>query len=116
MAERKILTDEQWAKIQPLLPKFKRSRKGGRRPVGNRPVFEGILWILRTGIRQKDFSLHSLKNSRGSMFKPRLCRVPMVAIEQAAKPLAAFDRTITRWVSLGFHRPAVIQALVWPLV
>ena len=54
MAKRKLLTDEQWAKIAPLLPAFPRSRKGGRKPCGNRPVFEGILWILRTGARWQD--------------------------------------------------------------
>jgi len=48
------LTDAQWAKIEPLLPKFKASRKGGRKPVDNRPVFEGILWVLRSGARWKD--------------------------------------------------------------
>ena len=54
MAERKLLTDEQWAKIEPLLPKFKRSRKGGRKPAENRPILEGILWMLRTGARWQD--------------------------------------------------------------
>ena len=49
-----LLTDEQWEKIGPLLPKFKRSRKGGRKPVDNRVVFEGILWIMRTGARWQD--------------------------------------------------------------
>jgi transposase len=48
------LTDAQWAKIEPLLPKFKRSRKGGRKPVENRRVFEGILWVLRSGARWKN--------------------------------------------------------------
>ena len=48
------LTDAQWAKIEPLLPKFKASRKGGRKPVDNRPVFEGILWVLRSGARWED--------------------------------------------------------------
>jgi len=49
-----VVTDQQWEKIAPLLPKFKRSRKGGRNPVDNRIVFEGILWILRTGAPWKD--------------------------------------------------------------
>ena len=48
------LSDEQWARIEPLLPKFKRSPKGGRKPVDNRRVFEGILWVLRSGARWKD--------------------------------------------------------------
>jgi transposase len=48
------LTEAQWAKIEPLLPKFKRSRKGGRKPADNRRVLEGILWVLRSGARWKD--------------------------------------------------------------
>lgn len=43
------LTDEKWAKVEPLLPKPKVNKKGGRPWVDNRKVFEGILWILRTG-------------------------------------------------------------------
>jgi len=43
------LTDAQWQKIEPLLPKLKKSKRGGRPWADNRKVFEGILWILRTG-------------------------------------------------------------------
>ena len=52
--EKSELTDIQWAKIAPLLPKAKPSPKGGRTPIDNRPVFEGILWVLRAGARWKD--------------------------------------------------------------
>ena len=48
------LTDEQWSKIEPLLPPPRRSRKGGPIPTPNRPCFEGILWVLRTGAPWKD--------------------------------------------------------------
>ena len=48
------LTDEQWKKIEPHIPKRKRSRKGGRKPIDDRRVFEGILWVLRSGARWKD--------------------------------------------------------------
>ena len=48
------LTDEQWKKIEPHIPKFKRSRKGGRKPIEDRRIFEGILWVLRSGARWKD--------------------------------------------------------------
>ena len=48
------LADEQWEKIEPLLPTFKRSGRGGPKPIPNRPVFEGILWVLRSGARWKD--------------------------------------------------------------
>jgi transposase len=48
------LTDAQWKKIEPHIPPFKRSGRGGRKPVDNRRVFEGILWVLRSGARWKD--------------------------------------------------------------
>jgi transposase len=41
-----ILTDKQWAKIEPLLPKLKSK---GRPWADNRKVLEGILWVLRSG-------------------------------------------------------------------
>jgi len=50
----KILSDEMWDKIAPFLPELPRSKKGGRPWADNRRVFEGILWILRTGAHWKD--------------------------------------------------------------
>ena len=44
------LTDEQWAIVEPLLPKpVKRSDGKGRPRVDNRAILNGILWIMRTG-------------------------------------------------------------------
>lgn len=43
------LTDERWGKIAALLPKSKIGKEGGRPRADNRKVFEGILWVLRTG-------------------------------------------------------------------
>ena len=55
MARRSVrLTDAQWAKIAPHLPRNPRSPAGGRPRVGNREVVEGILWVLRTGARWRD--------------------------------------------------------------
>lgn len=48
------VTDEQWEKLQPFLPELKPGRQGGRPWADNRAVFEGILWILRSGARWKD--------------------------------------------------------------
>ena len=48
------LTDEQWARIAPHLPRPKRSDKGGRPRADDRACMEGILWVLRTGARWKD--------------------------------------------------------------
>src|SRR6516165_4303777 len=46
----KLLNDEQWKLIEPLLPvlRLRRDRRG-RPPAENRACFEGILWILQTG-------------------------------------------------------------------
>jgi len=48
-----LLSDLQWEKIEPLLPKLKRRRRG-RPPKDNRLVLEGILWVLKTGARWCD--------------------------------------------------------------
>ena len=52
--EEKIITDQQWEKIKPLLPSPRKSTRGGRPPANNRACFEGILWVLRSGARWKD--------------------------------------------------------------
>ncbi len=44
-----LLTDELWARIEPLLPPPKRKPKGGRPPVPARAALTGILFVLRTG-------------------------------------------------------------------
>lgn len=49
-----LLTDAQWEKIRPLLPKRPRRPQGGRPPANDRKVLEGILWILRSGARWCD--------------------------------------------------------------
>jgi len=55
MASRSGLTEEQWAKIGPLLPTLPRRKDGRGRPwAGNRGCFEGILWVLRSGARWRD--------------------------------------------------------------
>ncbi len=48
------VTDAQWARIQPYLPKSVRSPRGGRPRADDRACLEGILWVLRTGARWRD--------------------------------------------------------------
>jgi len=50
----RLLTEAQWEKIRPLLPKPRQRPKGGRPRVNDRKVLEGILWILRSGARWCD--------------------------------------------------------------
>jgi transposase len=51
---KRFINNDQWKLLEPLLPKARRSRKGGRPAIDNRQVLEGILWVLRTGARWQD--------------------------------------------------------------
>jgi transposase len=48
---KRLLTDEQWQRSAPHLPRRPPRPKGGRPPAANRECLEGILWLLRTGGR-----------------------------------------------------------------
>jgi transposase len=50
----RMLTDQQWNRIEPLLPPETPRPKGGRRRADDRLVLEGILWVARTGARWRD--------------------------------------------------------------
>jgi len=51
-----ILDDKLWAIIGPLLPppKPRRKRNPGRKPLDNRAVLTGILFVLKSGIAWED--------------------------------------------------------------
>ena len=46
---KQLVTDELWELIEPLLPKYIPSKKGGRPVASNRAALEGILHVLVTG-------------------------------------------------------------------
>jgi transposase len=52
-----LLDDALWQVIEPLLPKPKRRRKRhpGRKPLDDRTVVRGLLFVLKTGIAWEDF-------------------------------------------------------------
>src|SRR3989454_11023146 len=50
----RLLTDAQWEKVRPLLPRPRSRRRGGRPRASDRKVLEGLLWILRSGARWQD--------------------------------------------------------------
>ena len=51
-----LVSDELWARIEPLLPpeKPRRFRFPGRRPIDRRNVLTGIIFVLKTGIAWDD--------------------------------------------------------------
>ena len=51
---KRVLTDEHWQRIAPHLPAHPPSPKGGRPRSDDRACLEGILWLLRTGVRWQD--------------------------------------------------------------
>ena len=46
----RLVTDELWAVVAPLLPKHRAHRKGGRPWTDDRAVLTGILFVLRSGL------------------------------------------------------------------
>lgn len=52
MARRFEMTDDQWIRIEPLLPG--RSESPGATAKNNRPFVDAVLWIARTGAPWRD--------------------------------------------------------------
>ena len=47
---KRLVSDELWEVIEPLLPPARPKPKGGRPPVENRAALTGIIFVLKTGI------------------------------------------------------------------
>ena len=47
------MPEEMWLRIEGLLPKFRKSKKGGRPRLEWRQVIDGIFYVLRTGCQWK---------------------------------------------------------------
>ena len=55
MSKRHALTDEQWALVEPLIPKPRKRRTSAGRPAKEpRLMLDGIFWILATGAPWRD--------------------------------------------------------------
>lgn len=51
---KKLVSDELWELVEPIIPVRSPSPKGGRPPVPNRAVLSGIIFVLKTGIPWED--------------------------------------------------------------
>ena len=47
------VSDELWERVEPLLPRYRVGRVGGRPRVNRRQVLDGVLYVLRTGCQWK---------------------------------------------------------------
>ncbi len=45
-----LVSDDLWAAVAPLLPSRKPRPKGGRKPLDDRALLSGILFVLKSGI------------------------------------------------------------------
>ena len=50
----RLLTEARWEKIETLLPRPRPRPRGGRPRKEDRPLLEGILWMLRSGAHWQD--------------------------------------------------------------
>ena len=51
---RKLVSDELWSLIEPLLPEHKPTPTGGRPRISDRAALTGIIFVLKTGIPWED--------------------------------------------------------------
>ena len=50
----KLVSDELWTIVEPILPKHTPSAKGGRPRISDRAALTGIIFVLKTGISWED--------------------------------------------------------------
>lgn len=50
----RLVSDDLWREIEPLVPTYSPSSEGGRPPVSNRAVFTCVVYLLKTGIGCRD--------------------------------------------------------------
>jgi len=48
------VSDDLWERVEPLLPKYRKSKQGGRPRADRRRMLDGILYVLRTGCQWKE--------------------------------------------------------------
>jgi transposase len=54
VAREKELNDGLWERVRPLLPSHPPGPRGGRPRADDRECFEGIVYVLRNGVRWRD--------------------------------------------------------------
>src|SRR4051812_33960222 len=90
-----LLTDELWEIIEPILPRWTPSPKGGHPRIDDRKALTGILFVLKTGIPWED-----LPWEMGCGWHDLLAPAPCLARSRRLVPLAPGSAATTRR-----HRP-----------
>ena len=121
------VSDELWAEVAPVIPKPKREKKrryrrkpgGGRKPLDPRRVFEGIVYVLRTGCQWKALPEERFGSASSIHKYFRLWATTGVFVRLWRKGLAEYDDLegiAWRWQSLdgGMVKAPLAQEAVGP--
>ncbi|GGQ70774.1 hypothetical protein GCM10010166_45970 [Couchioplanes caeruleus subsp. azureus] len=93
----RILTDELWARLEPLLPAPppRRFRYPGRRRTDYRAALEGILFVMRTGVAFNDLPTAAFGASGATCWR-RLTEWHAAGVWQRLH-----ERLLTEWHAAG---------------
>ena len=121
------VSDELWAEVEPVIPKPKREGRrryrrkpgGGRPPLDPRLVFEGIVYVLRTGCQWKALPEERFGSASSIHKYFRLWSQKGVFVRLWRKGLAAYDDMegiAWQWQSLdgGMVKAPLAQEAVGP--
>ena len=121
------VSDELWAEVEPVIPKPKREKNrqyrrkpgGGRKPLDPRRVFEGIVYVLRTGCQWKALPEERFGSASSIHKYFRLWAAAGVFARLWRKGLAEYDDLegiAWRWQSLdgGMVKAPLAQEAVGP--
>jgi len=121
------VSDELWSKVEPILPKpardkrrrYRRKPGAGRKPLAARRVFEGIVYVLRTGCQWKALPEERFGSASSVHKYFRLWAAKGVFVRLWRKGLAEYDELegiAWRWQSLdgGMVKAPLAQEAVGP--
>jgi Putative transposase of IS4/5 family (DUF4096) len=108
--------DEQWNFIGPFLPELARRKDGRRRPWReNRAVFNGILWILRTGAPETADARRSPVASLPTEVEGRATFCLASELSADRRALRAIRRELSRHATPCLQPHSLARFMRWPL-
>lgn len=98
-----------WERVEPLLPKYRVTRAGGRPRVDRRLVLDGILYVLRTGCQWKAAPAEFGSASTLHRYSNRRKRARRWVVERSHSWINRFRRLLIRWEKKADNYQAMIH-------